>query len=144
VGSLTSISPNSLPGMPMSSKSLLIVFDDPIQRDELAAVLRMERYGVDVAADGVEALEHLQQGPATDLVLLDMMMPPPADDGWHFLEMGRRKSAFAAVPILIVTGLGIASAEWAASLGAAAYIKKPIDTKLLFAEVRRCCGLPAV
>jgi hypothetical protein len=56
--------------------------------------------------------------------------------------MGQRKSAFAAVPILIVTGLKIANAEWAASFGAAGCVKKPVDTKVLFAEVRRCCGLP--
>jgi CheY-like chemotaxis protein len=65
----------------MPSKSLLIVFDDPIQREQLATVLRAEGYTVAVAADGVEALEHMQRPPATDLVLLDMMVPPPAHDG---------------------------------------------------------------
>ena len=94
-----------------------------------------------MVADGAEALEHMQQGPPTDLILLDMMVAPPAHDGWHLLEMGQRKSAFAAVPIIIVTGLNIACAEWAADFGAAGCVKKPVDTKVLSAEVRRCCGL---
>jgi CheY-like chemotaxis protein len=126
----------------MSTKTILIVDDDPIQREGLAAVLRDEGYTAVVAADGMEALEHMKKGPSTDLVLLDMVIPPPAADGWRFLEKRKRIPALAAVPILIVTGLEIASAEWAASLGAAGYIKKPVDTKWLFAEIRRCCGLP--
>jgi CheY-like chemotaxis protein len=131
-------------GLPMSTKTILIVDDDPIQREGLAVVLRDEGYTVVVAADGEEALAHMKQGPATDLILLDMVIPPPATDGWRFLEKRKRNPAVAAVPVLIVTGLDIASAEWAASLGAAGYVKKPVDTKWLFAEIRRCCGLPPV
>jgi CheY-like chemotaxis protein len=125
----------------MPNKSLLVVDDDPIQREGLAALLRHEGYTVDVAADGVDAIERLGKVP-TDLVLLDMMMTPPALDGWRFLALWKRLAAIASVPILIITGLDIATAEWAASLGAAGCIKKPVDTKVLFAEVRRCCGLP--
>jgi DNA-binding response OmpR family regulator len=47
-------------------------------------------------------------------------------------------------PILIVTGLEIASQEWALSLGAAGVVKKPFDMTKLFAEIRRWCGLPLV
>jgi CheY-like chemotaxis protein len=128
--------------LPVSTKTILIVDDDPIQREGLAVVLRGEGYTVVVAADGEEAIAHLKQGPSTDLILLDMVIPPPATDGWRFLEKRKRNPAWASVPILIVTGLEIASAEWAASLGAAGYVKKPVDTKWLFAEIRRCCGLP--
>jgi CheY-like chemotaxis protein len=126
----------------VSAKTLLVVDDDPIYREGLAVVLRTEGYTVVVAADGVEAIEHMKQGAPIDLVLLDMMIPPPACDGWHFLEKRKRDPAIAAVPVLIVTGLAIANAEWAASLGATGYVKKAVDMKTLFAEVRRCCGLP--
>jgi CheY-like chemotaxis protein len=127
----------------MSGKTLLVVDDDPIQREGLAVVLRTEGYTVVVAADGLEAIEHLKQGAPIDLVLLDMMIPAPACDGWRFLEKRKHDPALASVPILIITGLAIANAEWAASLGAAGYVKKAVDPKELFAEVRRCCGLPA-
>ena len=126
-------------GLSMSTKSILIVDDDPIQREGLAAVLRDKGYIVVVAADGDEAMAHMKQGPPIDLVLLDMMHD---DNGWHFLDHRKQDPAVAALPVLIVTGLEIASPEWAASLGAVGYLKKPVNPEELFAEVRRCCGLP--
>jgi two-component system, chemotaxis family, chemotaxis protein CheY len=126
----------------MPTKSLLVVDDNAVLREGLAAVLRKEGYTVAVAADGADAIAHLANEPGTDLVLLDMMMPPPALDGWRFLELRKQNSKLAAIAVLVITGLDIASPEWTASLGAAGCIKKPVDKKVLFAEVRRCCGLP--
>jgi hypothetical protein len=40
--------------------------------------------------------------------------------------------------VVIVTGLGVASAEWAESLGARAVLKKPFDSPDLLREVARC------
>ena len=109
----------------------------------MATILRAEGYTVATAADAMEALVHLSKGPRPDLILLDMMMPPPAHDGWYFFKMRKRNTALAPIPVLIMTGLDIASAEWAASLGAAAFIKKPFEIGRLFAVVRQCCGLRA-
>jgi CheY-like chemotaxis protein len=134
--------PPTQQGVAMSAKTILVVDDDPIQREGLAVVLRTEGYTVVVGADGEEAIEHLKQGAPIDLVLLDMMIPPPACDGWHFLEKRKSDAALATVPVLIITGLAIANAEWAASLGAAGYVKKAVDVKSLLTEIRRCCGLP--
>jgi hypothetical protein len=49
----------------------------------------------------------------------------------------------AAAPVVITTGLGIASNEWARSLGADGLLRKPIDLGRLLAEVRaRLAGPP--
>ena len=122
----------------LTGLTLLVVDDHEITREGLAAVLRREGCQVAVAADGAKALALLRGGPAPDLILLDMMMP--VLDGWHFLEERRRDPALALVPVLIMTGLGIAGDEWAASLGTAGVLRKPAETEALLREVRHCCG----
>ena len=114
-----------------TSKTVLVVEDNSIQREGLASVLRNEGYRVLAAADGEEALKYLRGDPTPDLLLLDMMMPQP--DGWQYLGQLRRDPGMASVPIIITTGLGIASREWAISLGAAGLLCKPIN----FDELRR-------
>jgi hypothetical protein len=46
--------------------------------------------------------------------------------------------------VVIATAVGVAGAEWAASLGAAGYLRKPFDTEELVRLARRFCrqGLP--
>jgi CheY-like chemotaxis protein len=129
-------------GAPMGSETLagltvLVVEDNRISREGLAVVLREEGAVVALAADGQETLTYLRSQPPPDLVLLDMMMPRM--DGWQFLVERRRDPALAAVPVVITTERSIANAEWAASLGAAGCLRKPVDTEDVLREVRRCC-----
>jgi carbon storage regulator CsrA len=55
--------------------TLLVVEDDDVAREALAAVLRRAGYRVLPAANGEEALAALRADPAPDLILLDMLMP---------------------------------------------------------------------
>jgi CheY-like chemotaxis protein len=123
----------------MTSKTLLVVEDDEIQREGLGIVLRNEGYTVIATGDSVEALEHMRKGAVPDLILLDMMIPAPAHDGWYFIEKRKRIPHLAQIPVVIVTGLDIASDEWAVSLGASGLVKKPIAVDTLLSEIRRCC-----
>jgi two-component system response regulator MprA len=115
--------------------TLLIVEDNEVVRARLAVVLRRAGYAVALAANGQEALSALRGGLRPDLILLDMLLP--VADGWRFLER-RRQPALAAVPVVILTGLGVASPEWATALGAAGLLRKPAETEALLREVRRC------
>jgi CheY-like chemotaxis protein len=117
-------------------KTLLVVEDNEICREGLATLLRREGYTVVTAPGGREALGRLRGGFSPDLILLDMLLP--AGDGWDFLKCYRRDPSLAGPPVIILTALGIASPEWATSLGAAGLVKKPIETSLLLQEVRRC------
>ena len=119
--------------------ALLIVEDNEITREGMAAVLRRAGYHVSLAADGAQALAHLADDPLPDLILLDMLMP--SLDGWRFLEERRHDRDLRAIPVIIVTALGVASADWAASLGAVGFVTKPVETEDLLAVVRHC--LPA-
>ena len=123
----------------MPGETILVAEDNAVEREGLAVVLRQRGYTVLTARDGAEALKLLQAGPAPGLILLDMMMP--GCDGWEFLDRRKPSPALASVPVVLVTGLPTADAEWAASLGAVGFLRKPFDVDALLAEVRR--WLPA-
>ena len=118
-----------------NARTVLVVEDNPIQREGLAAVLRQEGYDAVPAANGKEALERLSSKPTPDVMLLDMMMSEV--DGWQLLKLLRQYPALLAVPVIIVTGLGIANLEWARSLGATGFVRKPVEAEHLKGELIR-------
>jgi len=62
------------------AKTILVVDDDPLTCEGLAALLRSEGYSVVTALDGHGAMHYLSTESAPDLILLDMMMP--VEVGW--------------------------------------------------------------
>jgi CheY-like chemotaxis protein len=110
--------------------TLLIVEDNQVEREGMAAVLRLNGFDVLAATNADEGLK-LAEERSPDLILLDMLMG--ASDGWHFLDMRKGK---VQVPVVIVTGLSIASAEWARSLGADGLLRKPIDVDLMVKQIQ--------
>jgi CheY-like chemotaxis protein len=127
-----------------AGKTVLVVEDSDMEREGLAAVLRRAGYTALTAASGQEALACLRGSPRPDLVLLDMLLP--GIDGWDLLQGQKgasgpqRNPALAGIPVLIITGMGIGSPEWAAALGAAGYLHKPLEIASLLDTVRRVCG----
>jgi len=83
----------------MEKKRILIVDDDKAVRVLLAAVMKTANYEIDVAVNGVDAINYID-GKPYDLIITDYLMPKM--DG---LELTRRvKSIYPAIPILIITG----------------------------------------
>jgi CheY-like chemotaxis protein len=117
-----------------TGKTILVVEDDDITRAGFGVVLREHGYLVAEAANGKEALDYLRTHPAPNLILLAMFMP--VMDGWRFLK--HRDAAWAAIPVVIVTTLGVASDDWAASLGACGCLRKPVSVEALLEQVGRC------
>jgi CheY-like chemotaxis protein len=118
------------------SAQILLVEDNDLSREEWAITLRREGFQVISARHGQEALDYLKAGQPPDLILLDMLLP--VLDGWHFL----RKVSPSTVPIIIATGT-ILTLEWATSHGCAGFLRKPISTDDLLAEVHRCLATGA-
>ena len=124
------------------AKLILIVEDDLDVARLLGEVLESEGYDTAIAANGREALDHLQKNNhRPDLILLDMMMP--VMDGWKFREEQRKLPALASIPVVTVTADGDARGK-AASIQAAGYILKPLSIDTLLDEVERVCGVPTV
>ncbi len=79
---------------------VLVVDDEPMVREVLARYLLREGYVVDLAADGTDAVRHLEAVGA-DLVVLDLMLP-----GIGGVEVLRRLRAQADTPVIMLTARG--------------------------------------
>jgi anti-anti-sigma factor len=118
-----------------AGKCLLVVEDDALTSYTLKRVLEREGYTVTCAADGREALERLRQGaqkpPA--LILLDLVMD--GMDGWAFRDHQQQDPSLAQIPVIVVSGTADVPAS-AASLGAVAYLEKPLEFDQLLETIR--------
>jgi CheY-like chemotaxis protein len=118
--------------------TVLLVDDDPTVREALRYRLEREGFRAATAANGTEALRYLTLRPTPSLILLDMMMPRP--DGWQLMRMIRQQKDWSRVPVIVTTGIGVATQEWAESLGAIDFLKKPFDDDELIRHIRFYCG----
>jgi two-component system response regulator MprA len=113
---------------------ILVVDDDAAVRESLGRALRLEGYDVELASDGLEALERLQgSGDDPDLVLLDVLMPNI--DG---LEVCRRLRRMGSrLPVLMLTARDEVTDRVAGlDAGADDYVVKPFALAELLARVR--------
>ena len=110
----------------------LIVDDEPAVRDSLRRVLVAERYDVDTAADGPEALAKLRAA-APDVIILDVLMPEMSG-----LEVCRRlRVAGNWTPVLMLTAREAVTDRVAGlDAGADDYLPKPFALEELLARVR--------
>jgi class 3 adenylate cyclase len=112
---------------------ILIADDDAGNREILSGQLLHEGHQVEVAENGLQALQRLRDSPF-DLVLMDLIMP--VMDGITALERIRSDEASHELPVLMISGVDeIGSMVWCLDLGADDYILKPIDASLLRARV---------
>jgi CheY-like chemotaxis protein len=115
---------------------ILVVDDDEDLRILARKALIRGGHEVMEATGGAEALQVIERQPP-DLVLLDLLMPPP--DGFEILRILRSRESTHAVPVIVLTARGdeesiITSFE----LGATDYLNKPFTAPQLDARVRSC------
>ena len=103
----------------MPDVRVLIVDDEPDIRATVSAMLEIEGYEVDEAANGADALQVMER-QEPDLILLDMRMP--VLDGWAFAREMRSRGH--VTPIVVMTAARDA-ARWASEIAAAAFVSKP-------------------
>jgi two-component system, OmpR family, copper resistance phosphate regulon response regulator CusR len=111
---------------------ILVVEDEPVAAELLARGLREHAYAVDVAADGLLALEQAEIN-VYDLIILDVMLP-----GLNGVEVCRRlRSGGASVPIMLLTARGgFDDRVEGLDAGADDYLPKPYHFPELLARVR--------
>src|SRR5271166_4311242 len=118
----------------MASERILIVDDEPYVRTVMAAMLEKSNYATVLAADGLEAIQHLVNDPPYDLILSDIMMN--GLDGMGLLE--RAREVQPDTPMVMVTALhDISVAISAMRKGAYDYLLKPFEREQLLTTVRR-------
>ncbi len=114
--------------------TVLVVEDEPAQREVLSYNLESEGYRVLRAADGIEALLMIEE-ETPDLILLDWMLP-----GTSGIEICRRikaRPAFRMTPIIMISARSEeADAVRGLEIGADDYVVKPYSVAELLARVK--------
>src|SRR6187551_2012645 len=112
---------------------ILVVDDVPENVRLLEAVLDAQGYDIVTATDGQAALD-LALSAQPDLVLLDVMMPPP--DGLAVCRQLRQQEETAVLPVIMLTASEGSEKTTAIEAGADDFLPKPFDRDELLIRVR--------
>jgi len=115
---------------------ILVIDDEPLQRDILKTILDDEGYETYTAFSGEEGLKILKE-IRPDVVLTDLKMD--GIDGIEFIES--LPEAPFQPPVIVMTAYGtISSAVDAIKKGAFDYLTKPLEKDVLLITVKRAVG----
>lgn len=130
------MTPSSLPRA--EPPRILIVDDEPDNRELLRIVLGWDGFVTETAASGEEALASAAEHPP-DLMLLDLMMP--GLDGCQVTTLLKQNLATKNIPVMIISAMNDHATKMRVlRAGAAEFISKPIDRSDLCQRVRAVLG----
>ena len=111
----------------MKKNKVLIVDDQPGMTETLADILQDKGCEVAMAANGIQALQHVATH-TVDMVLMDVIMP-----GMNGVETFRAlKRVSPHTPVVMMTGYQVAHlVRDAMEEGSVAVLQKPVDPGLL-------------
>lgn len=119
----------------------IIVADDvEINRELLRNILEQD-YRMEMAEDGAQALQKLQEHQKeTAVVLLDLQMP--GVDGFQVLEEMRRRGWMGKIPVLIISGEhGVEVETRCFELGVSDFIRKPFESSIVRKRIQNAVEL---
>lgn len=115
-------------------KKILVIEDDKIINNIIEFLLKKEGYHIDIARDGNEGMEKIQQS-TPDLIITDIMLPYKS--GLEITSFA--KENYPQIPIIVVSALGkedLTIIE-AFKLGADDLVAKPFNPIELILRVKR-------
>jgi PAS domain S-box-containing protein len=124
----------------MTKKTILIV-DDTLENLYLLRVILEERgYVVIEANNGEEGLKKLNENNNVDLIISDILMP--VMDGYMFCQACKKDLLFKHIPFVFYTSTYTEKLDedFALKLGAAQFLRKPIDHDELILTVNNIFG----
>ena len=89
---------------PTPPTRVLLVEDDPVQRERMLGWLEGQQWVVQEAANGREALARLQE-EKPDVILLDLMMPEM--DGFAVVAALQKEAGWRDIPVIVITSLDL-------------------------------------
>src|SRR5262249_22074299 len=119
----------------MASETILIIEDNPLNRELAADILDAAGYAILQAEDAEEGIA-LARAEQPSLILMDVSLP--GMDGLRATGMLKQDAATKQIPVLALTAHALkGDEERALAAGCAGYIPKPIDTRALPRAVAR-------
>ncbi len=116
-------------------RRILVVEDHPISRELLCDWLEAEGYEAAGTADLKSSFAAIEENPPL-VVLLDINLG--AGDGLSLVSWMRGKPELSGIPVVAVTAAATAAdRERILAAGCAACLPKPVEFKLLQAELKR-------
>lgn len=116
---------------------ILVVEDDRDIRESLEEILRDAGYVPVLAANGVEALQHLRAAAIPSVIILDLMMP--VMDGRDFRTIQLSDERLRAIPTILLTAHA-KPADAMNGMGDIIFLAKPVDLDRLLDTVALACG----
>ncbi len=114
---------------------VLIVDDDPVNRQVLINNLSLYNYEIAEASNGQEALAVLEKGSLPDLILLDVMMPRMT--GYEVCQKIRDRFPAHELPIVMLTAKNqVQDIIEGFESGANDYLSKPIQKGEMLARIK--------
>ena len=118
---------------PIRGASILLVEDNEINQEVALEFLKLGQFKVDIANNGVECLERLNEKDY-DCVLMDIHMPEM--DGFEATRQIRAMPRYADLPVLAMTANVMdVDVEESLAAGMNAHIAKPIVPNTLFSAL---------
>ena len=119
----------------LEDKTVLVVDDDLRNVFALTSALESKGLKVQIAKNGIEALESLEQDPDVNIILMDLMMPKM--DGLEAIRRIRQQERFKNLPIVALTAKAMKEdQENCIAAGANDYLAKPLNLANLFSVMR--------
>lgn len=113
---------------------ILIVEDKQDSIDLICYFLKPQNYKIEIAMNGEEALEKINQSPP-DLILLDIMLPKL--NGFQVCERVKKNPKTQFIPIIMITALReLKDKIHGLEVGADDFISKPFENVELLTRVR--------
>jgi two-component system sensor histidine kinase/response regulator len=129
-------SDGTAPGIADMRGHLLVVDDDPANREVLCRRLERQGHEVQTVSSGRDAMRILGEANF-DLVLLDIMMPEM--DGYEVLSRIKSDGALQHIPVIMISALNeLQSVVRCVEAGAEDYLTKPFNATLLKARIGAC------
>lgn len=89
----------------MNSKyKILIIDDDEFLLDMYSMKFRELGYGVEIAFNGLDALEKIKNGLEPSVILVDIVMPNM--DGFEFLRQAKKENLLKKSKVVVLSNLG--------------------------------------
>ncbi|TAK84691.1 MAG: response regulator, partial [Aquabacterium sp.] len=115
---------------------VLLAEDQPLNQELARELLQRAGAEVIIAEDGAQALQHLQDDPAFDCVLMDCQMPRM--DGYTATQRIRANDKWRHLPIIAMTASALVSdRDRALAVGMNDHIPKPLDVNQMYQVISR-------